>query len=90
MEEARKGTAPFRISGTSLGGVSLILAITLHLIGLVFVILSVAVPIREGMAERDLAVARRTNLLRLVGALLGAAAFGTGFFFWFIRFLSHA
>lgn len=90
VEEARKGSAPFKISGTSLGGVSLILSVTLSLIGLMFVIMTVAVPISQGMAESDLAVARRTNLLRLSVVLLGAAAFWTGFLFWFVRFLSQA
>lgn len=90
VEEARKGSAPFKISGASLGGVSLIVAITLSLIGLVFVILGVAVPISQGMAESDLAVARRTNLLRLSVVLLAAAVVWTGFLFWFLRFLNQA
>ncbi|MBL8020685.1 MAG: hypothetical protein JNM27_13525 [Leptospirales bacterium] len=90
VEAARKGSAPFKISGTSLGGVSMILAITLSLIGLIFVIFSVAVPISQGMAESDLAVARRTNLLRLLGVLVAAGVFWTGFLFWFLRFLIQA
>lgn len=87
VEAARGSGAPFRIHGVSIGGVSLVIAATLFLIGIVLVILAAAVPI-QGKIDADLAYARRRNLGMLAVVLLAAGGFCTGFLVWFFKFLT--